>query len=40
MNWLARWYFVNYLKPLCDAYIKQQMAKAAIRNARPHIGDT
>lgn len=40
MKWLARWYFVTYLKPLCDDYIKAQLAKAAMPSVRRHIGDT
>jgi hypothetical protein len=37
LNWLARWYFINYLKPLCDDYLKAQMAKQGMKK---HIGDT
>jgi len=34
LNRLARWYFINYLKPLCDDYLKAQMAKADMRARR------
>jgi hypothetical protein len=36
---LARWYFIHYIKPLCDAYIKAELAKAAMPRKR-FIGET
>jgi hypothetical protein len=28
LNAIARWFFVNHLKPLCDDYIRAELAKA------------
>lgn len=35
---LARWYFLNYLKPLVDAHLKAETAKAAMPRKR-YIGE-
>lgn len=35
---LARWYFLHYLKPLCDTYPKAHMAKAEMPRKR-YIGE-
>lgn len=37
MKRLARWYFLHYLKPLCDSYLTAERAKAGVKR---HIGDT
>jgi hypothetical protein len=36
---IARWFFVNHLKPLCDDYIRAELAKAAMGKRKKYIGE-